>query len=152
MSALPLRLDPPGRRALLAQFHARPEIGWFGFRGRFAGRRAELRITAAHDGQRGGAGGEAINGGVIAAAFDAAAALVAQAHHDGAVATLDLSIRFLRATPPSPALRFRAAAMATTRDLTAVAAELHGPDGLHATATALVKTLRATSRTSKLVA
>ena len=70
---IPFRLVSTQREEQLAQFNARKEIAWFGFRGAFKEPGlAIINFTKIESGLQGGGGTSAINGGVIAAGFDAA--------------------------------------------------------------------------------
>jgi acyl-coenzyme A thioesterase PaaI-like protein len=137
----PFRLDPVALGAAQDGFNRRGEIVWFGFAGRFAdGGVAAISSGPAHPGQRGGGNTPAINGGVIAAGFDAVSVLVGLGHYPtDVVVTLDLAVQFLRLAPASENLAWRGWATRTTRDLCFVQAALGDGREVFATATALVK-------------
>ena len=94
---IPFRLVSTQREEQLAQFNARKEIAWFGFRGAFEEPGlAIINFTKIESGLQGGGGTSAINGGVIAAGFDAAFVLAGLGHYDSkVVVTLELSVKFL---------------------------------------------------------
>ena len=70
---IPFRLVSTQREEQLAQFNARKEIAWFGFRGAFKEPGlAIINFTKIESGLQEGGGISAINGGVIATGFDAA--------------------------------------------------------------------------------
>lgn len=116
---LPWRLAPGSLSQQEAQFNARAEVLWFGFVGRLdASGWAEVRLSGTQAGHQGGAGLAALNGGVIAAGFDAACVLAGLGHYDTpTVITLDLSVRFLEPALVTRKLAFRAGAMRTLRQL-----------------------------------
>lgn len=93
---IPFRLVSTQREEQLAQFNARKEIAWFGFRGAFKEPgMAIINFTKIESGLQGGGGTSAINGGVIAAGFDAAFVLAGLGHYDSkVVVTLELSVKF----------------------------------------------------------
>ena len=96
-TGLAFRLNAERRTAQLAAFNARREIEWFGFEGAFAEPSTALITFRQFDpGAQGGGGTAAINGGVIAAGFDAAFVLAGLAQYDvEVVVTLELSVQFL---------------------------------------------------------
>ncbi|MBC8055232.1 MAG: hypothetical protein H7Y61_01500, partial [Rhizobiales bacterium] len=74
------RLPPDRLAARLAEFNQRREVSWFGLEGAFEGQGdAVVRFVRVDAGVLGGGGTAAINGGVIAAGFDAACVLAAAA-------------------------------------------------------------------------
>lgn len=97
-AAVPFRLPRERRATQLQRFNARAEIAWFGFQGRFEEPgTACIALLELHPGALGGGGTAAINGGVIAAGFDAAFVLAGLGHYDtDVVVTLELSVQFLR--------------------------------------------------------
>ena len=107
---LPFRLSPARLEEQLAQFNARREVNWFGFQGAYTGPGfSVIRFTHLEAGLQGGGGTAAINGGVIAAGFDAAFVLAGLGHYESqVVVTLELSIKFLSLALVSEALAFRA--------------------------------------------
>lgn len=115
---IPFRLSSPRRDAQLSQFNARPEIHWFGFQGAFEDPgTAIITFTKLDAGLQGGGGTAAINGGVIAAGFDAAFVLAGLGHYDSeVVVTLELSVQFLSLALVSDALAFRAHVVRSARN------------------------------------
>ena len=109
-ATLPFRLDPARRAAQLQQFRARAEIAWFGFEAAFAEPdTARIGFSRFAEGLLGGGGTAAVNGGVIAAGFDAAFVLAGLGHYDTpVVVTLELSVKFLSLARVSPTLAFEA--------------------------------------------
>jgi acyl-coenzyme A thioesterase PaaI-like protein len=109
-SPLPFRLAPERRALALRQFNARSEIAWFGFEGGFAEPgSAVIGFTRLEGGALGGGGTAAVNGGVIAAGFDAAFVLAGLGHYDtDVVVTLELSVKFLSLAHAVQSLAFRA--------------------------------------------
>lgn len=94
----------------LAQFNAREEIRWFGFLGKYEQPGdAVVSFVDIGAGAQGGGGTTAINGGVIAAGFDAAFVLAGLSQYrTEVVVTLELSVKFLSLARVSPDLEFRA--------------------------------------------
>lgn len=113
----PFRLDAAQRERQLAQFNARAEIGWFGFVGELAEPGfAIIRFARVEPGAVGGGGTAAINGGVIAAGFDAAFVLAGLAQYDTpVVVTLDLSVRYLDLASAARSPVFRAHVVRSAR-------------------------------------
>jgi acyl-coenzyme A thioesterase PaaI-like protein len=107
---IPFRLTPGRRELQLRQFNQRKEILWFGFHGAFREPgSAEIRFARLDAGAQGGGGTAAINGGVIAAGFDAAFVLAGLGHYDSeVVVTLELSVRFLSLALARESLAFQA--------------------------------------------
>lgn len=126
LQTVPFRLIPDRRAARLAVFNQRAEITWFGLHGAFEGKHdAVVRFTGLHAGVLGGGGAGAVNGGVIAAGFDAACVLAAIAQYDvDVVVTLTLQVQFLRLARASPDLAFRAQVLRSARQLCFVQAHL----------------------------
>jgi len=116
--AVPFRLDANRRAQQLEQFNARAEILWFGFRGAFETPGSAVVTFARIDaGLQGGGGTAAINGGVIAAGFDAAFVLAGLGHYDTeVVVTLELSVKFLSLALASKPLAFRAQVVRSARN------------------------------------
>jgi acyl-coenzyme A thioesterase PaaI-like protein len=108
--SIAFRLTPERRELQLRQFNARKEILWFRFRGDFEEPgSAVIRFARLDAGAQGGGGTAAINGGVIAAGFDAAFVLAGLGHYDTeVVVTLELSVKFLSLALASESLAFRA--------------------------------------------
>ena len=116
-SAIPFRLSPECLHAQLAGFNARDEIEWFGFEGAFvAPGSASISFGRLRQGALGGGGVAAINGGVIAAGFDAAFVLAGLGHYETeVVVTLDLSVKFLSLARADTPMAFRAHAVRSAR-------------------------------------
>jgi acyl-coenzyme A thioesterase PaaI-like protein len=108
--ALPFRLDAEARSAQLRRFNERTEVAWFGFEGSFLEPGTTIiRFSHLNLGLQGGGGTHAINGGVIAAGFDAAFVLAGLGHYESeVVVTLELSVKFLSLALASKTLEFRA--------------------------------------------
>ena len=142
----PFRLVPAQREARLAGFARREEIAWFGFEGRYAGPAiAEIRLSRLHPGVLGGGGGAALNGGVIAAGFDAAVVLAGLGHFDAdVVVTLELAVQFLSLARTEAPLAFRAGLTRTSRGFGFAQAMLAPAGGGQpfATASAIVAPVR----------
>lgn len=113
----------------LAEFHGRQEIAWLGLAGRFEDEgMAQVRLERLTPGHLGGAGTDALNGGLIATGFDAACVLAALGHVDTeVVATLTLQVQYLRRATASRSLVFRAGAMKAARHVVFVHAVLEDP-------------------------
>lgn len=139
---LPFRLPAEVRRAKLAAFNQRREIVWFGFEGRDGDPAvAEIAIPRLQEGLLGGGGLAALNGGVIAAGFDAVFVLAGLGHFDSdVVVTLDLSVHFLSLARADRPLAFRGGVTRSSRSFAfaqgALAPAEDGP--AFATATAMV--------------
>ncbi len=114
---IPFRLPPAQRQSQLQQFNARSEILWFGFRGEFREPgTAAVTFTRMEAGVQGGGGTSAINGGVIAAGFDAAFVLAGLGQYETpVVVTLELSVKFLSLARVSPGLAFQARVIRSAR-------------------------------------
>jgi acyl-coenzyme A thioesterase PaaI-like protein len=140
---VPFRLAAERLERASLLFNERGEVRWFGFHGRFEGAAASVAFSEAHRGLAGGGGTEAVNGGVIAAGFDAALVLAGLGHYEtDTVVTVELSVQFLALAPVSPGLRWRAWATRTTRSLAflqGALADLEGGGRVFATANGLVK-------------
>lgn len=110
----------------VARFNRRDEIVWFGLQGTVeADGRACVRFLQMQPGLLGGGGVRAVNGGVMAAAFDAACVLAAWVHYDAeVVVTLNLNVQFLRLAHRSPHLEFRAEVVKRGANVCFVTAEL----------------------------
>lgn len=117
--SVPFRLDPARREDKLEAFNRRAEIRWFGFVGSYADPGSALvAITRLDAGLQGGGGTTAINGGVIAAGFDAAFVLAGLAHYEAeVVVTLELSVKFLSLARADPSLAFHAHVVRSARHL-----------------------------------
>ncbi len=137
---VPFRLDAVQRQRAQDLFNARSEIRWFGFRGTFGDAVASIGFDGVHAGLQGGGGTAAVNGGVIAAGFDAAAVMAGLGHHEtDTVVTVDLSVHFLALAQVSDALRWHGWATRTTRSLCFVQGALGDGERVFATASAVVK-------------
>ena len=129
--ATPFRLDAGARAEHLQEFNARAEIAWFGFAGRFV-EPGEAVITFARmaQGALGGGGTQAVNGGVIAAGFDAAFVLAGLGHYDSrVVVTLELSVKFLSLASVEQPLAFRARVIRSARHFAFAEGHLAAEDG-----------------------
>lgn len=115
--AADFRLSADQLAAQLRQFNARDEIAWFGFVGAFESPgQAVVRFARLGQGALGGGGTAAVNGGVIAAGFDAAFVLAGLGQYDTpVVVTLELSVRFLHLARADRPLAFRASAVRSSR-------------------------------------
>ena len=123
---VPFRLPPERLSARLQDFNRRREITWFGLHGTLDGDEdAVVRFQAMDAGVLGGGGMAAINGGVVAAGFDAVCVLAAQAQFDvDVIVTLTLSVQFLRLARVSPGLEFRAQVSKSAKQVCFVQAQL----------------------------
>jgi acyl-coenzyme A thioesterase PaaI-like protein len=142
-SPLPFRLDAAQRERQLAQFNARAEIGWFGFVGALQEPGSSvIRFARMEQGAMGGGGTVAVNGGVIAAGFDAAFVLAGLGHYDTpVVVTLELSVQYLNLAVAARSPVFRAQVMRSARAFSFVQGILHPadqPDFAFATASGMV--------------
>jgi acyl-coenzyme A thioesterase PaaI-like protein len=115
---IPFRLTAERRADQLRPFNARSEIIWFGFNGAFLEPGASvIKFTRLDAGLQGGGGTAAINGGVIAAGFDAAFVLAGLGHYDcEVVVTLELSVKFLSLALASESLAFQAHVVRSARN------------------------------------
>lgn len=123
---VPLRLPPARLSARLQDFNRRREITWFGLQGNFDGDEdAVVRFQTMDAGFLGGGGVAALNGGVVAAGFDAVCVLAAQAQFDvDVIVTLTLNVQFLRLARVSLGLEFRAQVSKSAQQLCFVQAQL----------------------------
>lgn len=143
-SAVPFRLPASLRTHKALAFNDRAEVQWFGFGGHFSEPTdAVIRLHKTGAGAVGGGGTAALNGGLIAAGFDAAAVLAGLGHYDSdVVVTLDLSVRFLRLAHVDLATEFVARVVKSTRAVAFVEGELRNgaraTDPPFATLTAMV--------------
>jgi acyl-coenzyme A thioesterase PaaI-like protein len=138
-SRISFRRGAADRTRALALFNRRAEILWFGFEGSFGADEAIIRLTALPEGMLGGGGAAALNGGVIAAGFDAAVVLTGLGHYDtDTVVTLNLAVQFLNLARPSPSLAFRAWATRTTRHVCFVEGRLSDGAAVFASCTGMV--------------
>lgn len=115
---VPFRLPADRLAEQLVQFNARAEVQWFGFAGAFqAPGSAVITFTRSNDGLQGGGGTAAINGGVIAAGFDAAFVLAGLGQYDTpVVVTLELSVKFLSLALADKPLAFQAHAVRSAKN------------------------------------
>ncbi len=118
-----------------------PSGSWFGFNGAFEEPGVStIRFAQTEPGMLGGSGTAAVNGGVIAAGFDAALVLAGLGHYETeVVVTLDLSVQFLSLARDSNGLVFRACVTRSARHFAFIEAELVD---LHAGADAPLATSR----------
>ncbi len=114
---VPFRLALDVRTRKVPHFNHRAEIRWFGFRGSLVEPGwAQVELERIERGALGGGGTCAINGGVIAAGFDAAFVLAGLGHYDSDImVTLDLSIQFLSLARTDRPLVFRAGVTKSSR-------------------------------------
>lgn len=135
VSVVPFRI-PRERRLLRAQaFDQRPEVAAFGLQGRYDDDSdAVVGFTSISACALGGGGVEALNGGAIAAGFDAACVLAGLAQFDAdVVVTLSLHVQFLRLAHACPGLEFRAQVTRSSSRFCFVQAQLrdrHDPAAL----------------------
>lgn len=108
--AVDFRLSADQLATQLHQFNARDEIAWFGFAGAFdPPGQAVIRFDRVAQGALGGGGTSAVNGGVIAAGFDAAFVLAGLGQYETTVVvTLELSVRYLSLALMNRPLAFHA--------------------------------------------
>lgn len=141
--AVPFRLEAAQLQHAQALFNKRAEICWFNFHGAFeGGGTAVIRFVQLHAGLQGGGGTAAINGGVIAAGFDAACVMTGLGHYaTDTVVTVDLAVQFLDLADASRPLAWQAWATRSTRNLLFVQAVLGEGGDVFATATAVLKPL-----------
>ncbi|MCW7539732.1 hypothetical protein OOT46_17995 [Aquabacterium sp. A7-Y] len=134
------RLSLPQRERALRLFNQRSELLWFGFRGRFdADGVAAISLEQLHEGVRGGGGTGAVNGGVIAAGFDAVSVLSGLGQYEtDVVVTLELSVQFLSLARTEFAPEFRGWVTRSSRTLSFVQGTLEGGGRVFATASAMV--------------
>lgn len=138
---VPFRLDAARLERAASLFNARGEIRWFEFEGAFeGGDTATIRLRSLHEGLRGGGGTPAVNGGVIAAGFDAAVVMAGLGHYEtDTVVTVDLSVQFLALADAAKPLVWHAWASRTTRSLCFVQAAFGDGNSTFATASAVTK-------------
>lgn len=139
-NAVPFRLGEAERAVVRRAFAARPEIDWFGFDPSFEGDQATIAFRDIHPGHLGGGSGAALNGGVIAAGFDAACVLTGLGHYETpSVVTVSLSVQFVALAVAAALPRFEAWAVASSRHLLVVEAALTAGDKRFASATVVLK-------------
>lgn len=114
---VPFRIAPDLLEQQLRQFNARGEVQWFGFQGAFqAPASAVITLKSTDTGVLGGGGTRALNGGVIAAGFDAAFVLAGLAQYESeVVVTLDLGVQFLSLATVAEPLAFTAGVVRSSR-------------------------------------
>lgn len=119
---VPFRLNTEQRAHQLRQFNQRKEVVWFGFQGSFQEPGTTvIRFAELGAGLQGGGGTNAVNGGVIAAGFDAAFVLAGLGHYDcEVVVTLELSVKFLALAMVSESLAFQAHVVRSARNFSFV--------------------------------
>jgi acyl-coenzyme A thioesterase PaaI-like protein len=126
VSMVPFRLPAQRLSARLQAFNQRREMVWFGLQGSFDQEAdAVVRFQAMDAGIMGGGGVEALNGGVVAAGFDAVCVLAALAQFDvEVIVTLTLNVQFLRLAKASSGLEFRAQVSKSAKQFCFVQAQL----------------------------
>jgi len=123
-------LAPVELHQQLQQFNARQEVQWFGFVGALqAPATAVVTLGNVGAGVLGGGGMSALNGGVIAAGFDAAFVLAGLAQYEAkVVVTLELSVQFLSLAKVDKPLAFVAGVVRSSRRFSFVRGVL-APEG-----------------------
>ena len=113
----PFRLAPAQLQQQLRQFNARAEVRWFGFVGAFQDpASAVITLGRLPEGVLGGGGTNALNGGVIAAGFDAAFVLAGLGQYEtDVVVTTELSVQFLSLATIARPLAFSAGVVRSSR-------------------------------------
>lgn len=131
-SSVPFRLAAQRLQQQLAQFNARHEVRWFGFVGALLDPATVLiTLDRVDSGTLGGGGTSALNGGVIAAGFDAAFVLAGLTQYESdVVVTLDLSVKFLALASVSKPLAFAAVVTRSSRRFCFVQGVLAPEDAL----------------------
>jgi acyl-coenzyme A thioesterase PaaI-like protein len=124
--ALPFRIRTSELGERLAEFNCRREIQWFGFSGQYeAPSSAVICLSQVEGGMLGGGGIDALNGGIIAAGFDAVCVLAAIAQFGACnVVTLNLQVQFMRLASLRPRHQFRAQVLKCGRHICFVQAVL----------------------------
>jgi len=114
---VPFRLQSEELQRQLRQFNARGEVQWFGFVGALQGpESAIITLKNTGSGVLGGGGTDAVNGGFIAAGFDAAFVLAGLAQYESpVVVTLELSVQFLSLARVTEPLAFTAGVTRSSR-------------------------------------
>lgn len=128
---VPFRVSASVRAGHLQEFNQRAEICWFGFSGQFVEPGdAVITFTRVANGALGGGGTQAVNGGVIAAGFDAAFVLAGLGHYESqVVVTLELSVKFLSLAIADRPLAFRAHVVRSARHFAFAEGSLGALDG-----------------------
>ena len=140
---LPFRLTADALALKVPLFNDRTEILWFGLQGALTRQGwAEVEFVRLESGALGGGGAAAINGGVIAAGFDAAFVLAGLGHYESdIVVTLELAVQFLSLALADQPLVFRAGVIRSSRNFAFVQGALFSrgaPAATFATATGMV--------------
>jgi acyl-coenzyme A thioesterase PaaI-like protein len=137
LDAVPFRLPKDKLDERVADFNQRREVVWFGLQGSlYANTHAHVRFADLQTGFLGGGGRDAINGGVIAAGFDAVCVLAGLTQFDVKVMmTLTLQVQFLRLASSSTHLEFQACVTKSARNICFVQGVLI--DTVHAPTTPL---------------
>lgn len=140
---IPFRLPAGARSPKLHSFNDRAEIRWFGFRGALAEPGwAEVEFERLQTGVLGGGGTAAVNGGAIAAGFDAVFVLTGLCHYPSdTIVTLELAVQFLSLARADQPLLFRAGVTRSSRGFAFAQGALvvrGNTDTAFATATAIV--------------
>jgi acyl-coenzyme A thioesterase PaaI-like protein len=118
-AAVPFRLSGEKLILKVENFNRRREITWFGLEGSLnSNTQVIVKFTSAQSGVLGGGGVDAVNGGVIAAGFDAVCVLAGLTQFDvDVVVTLTLQVQFLRLATNSPHLEFQACVTKSARHI-----------------------------------
>jgi len=126
---IPFRLPAEARVDRLREFNSREEIRWFGFEGSFLPpATARIAFRRIEKGALGGGGTDAINGGVIAAGFDAAFVLAGLGQYSvDVVVTLDLSIQFLNLARVSDSVAFHVGVVKSSKNFCFASGVLFDP-------------------------
>lgn len=141
---VPFRLASEKLQQQQQQFNARNEVQWFGFSGALQPPAAAIiTLMSVGAGVLGGGGTGALNGGVIAAGFDAAFVLAGLAQYEAeVVVTLELSVQYLSLATVERPLAFTAGVVRSSRRFSYVRGVLAPQDNLSspafATATGMV--------------
>jgi acyl-coenzyme A thioesterase PaaI-like protein len=137
LTAVAFKLPPDKLEQRLADFNTRREVAWFGLKGSWhSNTHAQASFKYIQSGFLGGSGVDAINGGVIAAGFDAVCVLAALAQYDvETVVTLTLQVQYLRVAKSSVHLEFQACVTKSARNICFVQGVLI--DTVHAPTTPL---------------
>jgi acyl-coenzyme A thioesterase PaaI-like protein len=126
-------IDPQLQDLRLQAFNRRTEIRSFGLIGsRSVSGDSVVRFERFEPGFLGGGGTSALNGGIIAAGFDAVCVLAALLRYDtDVVVTLTLNVEYLRVAKPGPQTHYRGTVTKRGRHVSFVRAELLANDGMH---------------------
>ena len=142
-SHVPFRLSDERLQQQLKQFNARGEVRWFGFLGALHYPSTVLITLANVDpGMLGGGGTVAINGGIIAAGFDAAFVLAGLTQYESdVVVTVELSIKFLSLATVDKPLAFAASVVRSSRRFSFAQGLLGPQDALSGSAFAIASAM-----------